>query len=188
MAQFPYTLLGLSHPVTTKSRAWGRSLAQHYDRQPQGLRDQGHGLTKKFWDPGVLRSQLDRFISDGVLGNKLADEIGAMRFIPFSDRFIEAEHVYLSAVARSQPGTFRGVRFSAAHRFKMLAERLHDPDFRHALVTHITEFTKSRYDPRVFIRALGLENHPVLHDVCNQNRVTQAQWSLKERYETRRLL
>ena len=97
-------------------------------------------MTTNCFAPGLLRSQLDRFISDGVLSiddaaTDLADEIAAMRFIPLSDRFIEAEHVYLSAVARGEPGIFRGIRYSTAHRFKMLAQRLHDPDIRHALVT-----------------------------------------------------
>ena len=186
LKEFPYALLGLSHPLRTKAQAWGRTLVQRYDQQPEALHELAHRLTKKFLGAGVLRSQLDKFIAEGVLENELATEIATMRFIPFSDRVIEAEHVYLTAVARNEAGTFRGVRYSAAHRFKMIGDRLHNPDFRHALVTHMAEFARSQYDPRVLIRALGMENHPVFHDFCSKGVLTRSQWGLKDRYEVRR--
>ena len=98
------------------------------------------------------------------MGQSLEMEVGAMRLVPFSDRPIEAEHVYLGAVT---VGTYRGLRFSAAHRFKLIADSLSNSQYREALLNNLVQLEGDRWDPRRCVRMLSMDNHPALFDWCN---------------------
>ena len=151
----PYLLMGIGHPNVSTGQAIARQCVHAFERTP---RASCHRIALNMLEPNsVMRRQMDTFIRTGTMGSLLKFEASALSLIPFSDRVIEREHLYLSSVARPKSGVKRGHNFST-HRMMHITKELENPAFDRVFTDWFSKLTKHR----VCASLLGLDGHPVI--------------------------
>ena len=117
-------------------------------------------MSIRFLAPGnLLRGEVQVLADSGIVvdGSDLERELAILRGIPFAERTIEAEHVFLHKAGDANVEA--GWRFSLEHRLTFINERLKsDNEFKHLLL----EESARRTTVTGAISAMGFERHPEL--------------------------
>ena len=97
---FPWVIMVLCHPVETKAWELAVRILKKYEEHSGPL----DRRTEKFLNPASpLRRMWEEFIATKEMPPILRFEVSLYRFVPLSDRPIEAEHVFLKD--QPMPGT-----------------------------------------------------------------------------------
>ena len=154
--QLPWLLMGMAHPVPARARHWAQVCRDKYTSVEEVRH---HRKSIKFLKVGsVLRGQIDEFIERGVMGDLLKSQVYIFLFVPFSDRLIEREHLYLSDTARSQLGSKLGRAF-VRNRAVLVSERCEQDS---AYETLMAEQYSKLHSIREAISQCRFDRHPIL--------------------------
>ena len=155
--QLPWMLIGMAHWCVRVACRIARRCLEAFDSI--GINEH-HRLSIRFLAPGtVLRGEVQVLADSGIVveGSDLERELAILRGIPFAERTIEAEHVFLHMAGDANVEA--GWRFSLEHRLTFIKERLKsDNEFKQCLLDDFARLTTAKGA----ISAMGFERHPEL--------------------------
>ena len=156
----PYILMGLACPLPARRQHWAIASLSPYAAKPE---DQHHPKSVAFMREGTpLRQDMEALAATGATTPLLDTMITPFLLMPFGDRLIEMVHKPLSDIAKANPHTKHGDKWSI-QRMQRIERSLEDPVWKDKFVNHFMNLVSAKS----MIFALGFERHPVFDEFLN---------------------
>ena len=156
----PYILMGLACPLPARRQHWAIASLSAYAAKPE---DQHHPKSVAFMREGTpLRQDMEALAATGATTPLLDTMITPFLLMPFGDRLIEMVHKPLSDIAKANPHTKHGDKWSI-QRMQRIERSLEDPVWKDKFVNHFINLVSAKS----MIFALGFERHPVFDEFLN---------------------